>query len=187
MRMPRTVRILNGLGLALPPECLDRLFGVCMNGSYRGNPETQLQVLLFGHPALSGLTRSLAETNPALLDLVRKYVAIYKDFVRPFHREARVYHHTPVIPGPDASGWCAWEHVAADRSRALAGVFRLVNAKADSYTLCFRGLDPARRYRITTEPGGLVQEAGGADLARQGLAVRLDTPLSSRLFLCQAV
>ncbi len=186
MRMPRTVRILNGMSLALPPECVNRLFGVCMNGSSRGNPETQVQAIVLAHPAISGITPALAEANPELLELVRKYVRIYKDFIRPFHRQARVYHHTPVIAGaPDGMGWCALEYVAADRSRAVAGVFRLVNADTDTYLLRFRGLDPARQYQVTSEPGGLVSVADGAALLNEGLTIRLDTPLTSRLLLCE--
>ena len=187
MKMPRTVRILNGMSLALPPEFLDRLFGIAMNGSTRGHPETQLQVIVLAHPAISGLTPSLAEANPELLRLAKKYVGIYKDFIRPFHRESLVYHHTPVIGGGDASGWCALEYIAPDRSRAVAGVFRLVNAEESTYVLRFRGLDPSRRYLVTTEPGGLVAEIDGFALSQQGVSLRLDTPLTSRLLLCEAV
>jgi alpha-galactosidase len=187
MRMPRTVRILNGMSMALPPEYIDRLFGVCMFSSYRGNPETQMHVILLAHPTVSGLTPSLAEANPALMRMVKKYLGIYKDFIRPFHREARVYHHTPVIPGADGSGWAALENVSADRRKAVAGVFRLVNAEEDAYCLRFRGLDPLLRYRLTVEPGGLTAEADGLSLVQQGYTVRLDTPLTSRLLLLSAI
>lgn len=187
MRMPRTVRILNGMSMALPPEYVDRVFGVCMQGSYKGNPETQLQAIVLAHPAISGLTPSLAEANPDLLAVARKYVAIYKEFIRPWHGDARLYHHTPVIPGGEASGWCALENVAADRSRAAAGVFRLIHAGEDVFPFRFRGLDPARRYRVTIEPGGQVCEASGTDLREHGLRVRLDTALTSRLLLCAAI
>jgi len=172
--------------MALPPDFIDRMFGVCMNGSYRGNPETQLQAIVLAHPAISGLTPRLSEANPQLMELAKKYVRIYKDFIRPFHRKALVYHHTPVIPGPDASGWCVLEYVAADRSRAVAGVFRLVNAATDEYVLRFRGLDSVRRYRITTEPGGCVAVVEGRVLIEQGVTIRLDTPLTSRLLMCEA-
>jgi len=187
MKLPRTIRILNGMSLALPPEYLDRLFGVCGGNSYRGNLETQLHGVILAHPTISGLAPTLAEANPEMLELVKKYVRIYKDFIRPFHRQARVYHHTPVIPGGDASGWCALEYVSPDRKRAVAGVFRLVNAEEDKYEFRFRGLDPASRYRVTTEPGGLMAEVDGLALLQQGLVIRLDTPLNSRLMLCEAV
>jgi alpha-galactosidase len=186
MKMPRTVRILNGLSMALPPEMLDRLFGVCMNGSYRGNLDTQLHAIVLCHPTVSGLTPSLGEGNPELLRLTKKYLGIYKDFIRPFHRDARVYHHTPVISGADGSGWCALELASADRGRIAAGVFRLVNAEGDRYRLRFRGVDPARRYRVTTEPDGMIRILDGHALCDSGLPLRLDTPLTSRLLLCEA-
>ncbi|MFA6293386.1 MAG: alpha-galactosidase, partial [Victivallales bacterium] len=187
MRMPRTLRILNGMSMALPPEYLNRQFGVCMEGSYKGNSETHLQAIVLGHPSISGLSPSLTETNPELLALAKKYVSLYKDFIRPWHRDARLYHHTPVIPGAEASGWCVLENVAADRSRAAAGVFRLINAREDTYQIRFRGLDPSRRYRVTTEPGGLLCERNGSELREQGVHVQLDTPLTSRLLLCESI
>ena len=158
-----------------------------MAGSYRGNLETQFHVILLAHPAVSGLMPTLEESNPEVLSLSKKYVDIYKKFIRPFVREGRVYHHSPVIPGSDASGWCALEYVADDRSRAVAGVFRLVNAESDMYALRFRGLDPSRSYKVTSEPGGMNSKYNGAVLMEQGLGIRLDTPLTSRLLLCEAV
>jgi alpha-galactosidase len=187
MRMPRTVRILNGMSMALPPELLNRTFGVVMEGSYRGNPDSQLHAIVLGHPTVSGLAPTLAEGNPELLRLVRKYLAIYKDFIRPFHRQARIFHHTPVIPGADGSGWCVLELAAVDRSRLAIGVFRLVNAEQDEYCLRLRGVDPGRTYRVTSEPDGAVMQVDGRVLAQQGLVIRLDTALTSRLLLCEAL
>jgi alpha-galactosidase len=187
MKMPRTVRILNGMSTALPPEYIDRLYGACMEGGYRGNTDTQMHVVLLAHPALSGLTPALAEANPVLLECVKKYIGIYKDFIRPFHREARVYHHTPEIPGADGTGWCALEYVSPDRRRAVAGVFRLMNAESDSYRLRFRGLNPDLAYRLTIAPGWTTDTVGGAVLMREGLDIRLDSAMTSRLLLADAV
>jgi alpha-galactosidase len=144
-----------------------------------------LHLIVLCHPAVSGLTPSLAEANPEVLRLTRKYLDIYRDFIRPFHREARIYHHTPVIPGADGSGWCALELAAADHRQIAAGVFRLVNADQDEYVLRLRGIDPGLRYRVTTEPDGRVRTLDGHILAEKGLTVRLDTPLTSQLVLCQ--
>jgi alpha-galactosidase len=148
--------------------------------------DTQMHVILLGHPALSGLTPSLAEANPALMDCVKKYIGIYKEFIRPFHRQARVFHHTPVIPGGDGRGWCAVELAAADRKKAVAAVFRLINAAGDSYHLKFRGLNPAFAYRLRFEPGGDSAEAKGLKLQDEGIEVRLDNALTSRLVLLTA-
>ena len=185
MKMPRTVRILNGLTMALPPEYVNRMFGAGMT-SHEGNMDTQMHVILLGHPALSGLTPALAEASPALMECVKKYIGIYKEFIRPFHRQARVYHHNPVIAGGDGRGWCALEHVAPGRRRAFAAVFRLVNAGESVYRLKFRGLNPAFNYRLQFEPGGASAEAEGLKLHDEGIEVRLDSALTSRLVLLTA-
>ncbi len=185
MKMPRTVRILNGLSMALPPERVNRMFGVVMEGSHYGNLETQLHVIVLCHASVSGLSPSLAQANPAMLGTVRKYLSIYKDFIRPFHRQSRVFHHTPVIPGNDGSGWAALELAAPDATRAVAGVFRLANPAADEHLFRPRGLAADRRYRITSLPGDRSWVADGHDLLERGITVRLDSPLTSRLFLIQ--
>ncbi len=186
MIMPRTVRILNGMTMALPPEYVNRLFGAAMKGSCRGNPETQLQVAILGHMAISGITPNLDEANPEIMRLVKKYINLYKNFIRPFHREAKVYHHTPVIPGAEGSGWCALEYVSADRKKAVAAVFRLVNAKEERYCLRFRGLNPKLNYSVTVLPGDRQFEISGHGL-EQGHEVRLDNALTSVMLLCEAM
>ncbi len=183
MRLPRTVRILNGMSLALPPEYVNRMAGVAMEGTTRGSLDTLMHVVVLAHPTISGLTPAWAAANPAAIACVRKYVDIYKTFIRPFHRQARVYHHTPVIPGADGNGWCVLEYVAPDRRRAVAGVFRLTPPGAETHRLRFRGLDPALTYRVTTEPGGQVGTYVGTELMQTGLEIRLDSPLTSQLLL----
>ncbi len=56
----------------------------------------------------------------------------------------------------------------------------------DEYRLRFRGVDPARRYRVTTEPDGMIRTLDGHALCDAGLPLRLDTPLTSCLLLCEA-
>lgn len=185
-RMPRTVRILNGMSMALPPEYVNRSFGAGMDSSYVGNAETQLHVILMGHPTLFGITPSLAEANPSLMAGVKKYVGIYKDFIRPFHRTAKVYHHTPVIPGGEASGWCALEYVSEDRSKAVAVVFRLLHAEGDAYVFKFRGLHKGKAYRVRIEPEGSEFLASGRELCGTGLEIRLDSALTSQMILLDA-
>ncbi len=187
MRMPRTLRILNGMSIAMPLEYLNRLFGVALEASYKGNMETQLQAIILGHPTISGLTYCLADINPDLLEMTKKYISIYKNFIRPFHRDAKLYHHTPVIPGNESSGWCVLENVAADRSRAVAGVFRLVNTLENTYLLKFRGLDPGKRYRVIIEPGSLICEIDGIKLQERGITIQLDTALTSKMLLCESL
>jgi alpha-galactosidase len=180
--MPRTVRILNGMSLALPPEYLNRTFAV-IEGS---NADTQMHVAIMAHPTIIGVAHTLAEANPILMEIVRKYIRIYKEFIRPFHRTTKVYHHNPVIPGGDGAGWCAIEYVSKDQKKAIACVFRLVNADDEMYSLKFRGLNPNCEYEVQVQPGGEVFASMGYKLCREGMEIRLDTALTSRLFLLTA-
>ncbi|MDD2710705.1 MAG: alpha-galactosidase [Verrucomicrobiae bacterium] len=182
LSMPRTVRILNGMSMALPPEYVDRVFA----GFDPGNTETKMHGIILAHPTLTGLTPALAEANPEFMECVKKYVGIYKNFIRSFHRQAKVYHHTPVIPGGDGRGWCALEYVAADRRRAVAAVFRLVNAEGNVYQMKFRGLNPAFTYRLRFEPGGFFAEEKGFKLQQEGMEIELDNALTSKLILLTA-
>lgn len=182
-KMPRTVRILNGMSMALPPEYINRSYGVGMESSYIANLDTQMHVILMAHPTLFGVAPSLAEANPAVMACVKKYIAIYKEFIRPFHRAAKVYHHTPVIPGADGSGWAALEYVSADRTKAVATVFRLVNADENGYVLKFKGLDRSKDYHVRMEPEGSEFVVSGYALSREGLEIKLDTALTSQMMM----
>lgn len=180
-KMPRTVRILNGMSMALPPEYVNRSTGI--ESAYVGNFDTQMHTIVMGHPTLFGITPSLERANPAIMETTRKYIDIYKNFIRTFHRTAKVYHHTPVIPGADGSGWAALEYVSEDKSKAVASVFRLVNAEERTYTIKFKGLNKDTSYRVRIEPEGSEFSQSGYALAREGLEIRLDTSLTSQLIM----
>jgi hypothetical protein len=67
------------------------------------------------------------------------------------------------------------------------GVFRLAGAPSDEYHLQPRGLDLARRYRVTLDNSGHTWEAAGHELAGHGLHVRVPGVLQSELLLFHAV
>lgn len=189
MKMPRTVKILNGMSLMLPPEYINRTFGAVSEsyaGGNRGNTETQLHAVIMAHPAISGITHSLAEANLELMRFIKKYIKIYKEFIRPFQRETRVYHHMPVIQGLDGTGWCALEYVSQDQKRAVTAVFKLVNAEKDVYQLKFKGLKENFNYRIRIEPGEKEFNTIGYSLLQDGLDISLDNALTSKLIMLTA-
>jgi hypothetical protein len=82
--------------------------------------------------------------------------------------------------------WCALEYVSKDRKKALASIFRLVNAKDTVYRLKFKGLDPSLEYKITFEPGRYTTRMPGIELMQMGLEISLDSALTSRLILLTA-
>ncbi|NLG52120.1 MAG: hypothetical protein GX552_18580, partial [Chloroflexi bacterium] len=127
-----------------------------------------------------------AEPNPLQIANIRHMVDIYKNFVRPFHATSRIYHHTPVVKGFDPHGWGVLELAARDKSRAIVGLFRLSDPAEPEYLLRMRGIDLSRRYRVTFDNSGETVVLDGFTLAKQGLPIRLDSPLTSELLLVEA-
>ncbi|MBI4550791.1 MAG: alpha-galactosidase [Candidatus Latescibacteria bacterium] len=185
--LPRAIRILNGMTLALPPERVDRNSGVGQNAHVRGALDTQLRATLFSHCTLTGIYPSPGERNPEHVQRVRHAVDLYKHFIRTFLSTCRVYHHTPILAGREPRGWCVWEYVAADASRAVIGLFRLAGAAETGYHVSPRGLDRQKRYRITFDNEGTTIEKDGDTLRRDGLSVSIGHALGSELLLLQAV
>jgi len=185
---PRSFSIGNGMTIALPPELVDRhLVGQGQVANLlAGHIDFQSRLCIFGRPSVGAVLWPLgAEPNPVLLDKVRHMVDLYKDFVRPFMPTSRIYHHTPTQTGHNPKGVGVMELASRDRSKAIAGLFHL-GGPALEHRLRFRGLDPARRYRVTSDNAGSTFEAHGKDLVHDGLSVRLGAPLTSELLICEA-
>jgi alpha-galactosidase len=127
--------------------------------------------------------------NPQQLEQVAHVVQLYKEFVRPFMSTSRLYHHTPVLPGPDPTGLGILEMASRDRSRAVAAAFVLSDpSPADREAhIRFRGLDHGRRYRVTADNHREVVDATGLDLATHGLPIGLTGPLTSELWIVEAL
>jgi len=184
---PRCVRIYNGQSIALPPERLDLKAGVGMAGDLRGDLDFVIRSCLFGHLCLIGLYPGPGQSNPQHLDRVRHHVNVYKECLRPWLSNCRMYHHTPVLPGKEPRGWAVWELAAEDRSRAAVGIFRLAGPADESYPLRLRGIDAGRRYRVTWDNTGESYEREGAALKQEGLWPRLARPMTSDVLLLEAV
>ena len=183
---PRSFSITNGMTMALPPEYVDRLLGG-QSGHTTAEFEFQARLLLFVRPTLGFLKPPGEEWNPHVLDRTKRFVALYKDFVRPIMNTGRIFHHTPSVPGPDPHGWGVLELAARDGSRAICGLFQLSAPTQPEYLLRMRGVDVSRKYRVTFGNSGQSCEVEGYVLAREGLVVRLEGALTSELVVVEAV
>jgi hypothetical protein len=90
-----------------------------------------------------------------------------------------------VLPSQEPTGWCVWESVSADRSRALVGLFRLAGPAPEEYHLRLRGLDPGREYRVTFDNSGGTATMSGLALMNEGLRVTLGKALTSELLVLE--
>jgi alpha-galactosidase len=194
--LPRTVQVINGVSLFLPPERLNRMAGVGQDAHLHGDLDTQLRVPLFGHYAISGVTPARDVWNPQQQARIIHAIALYRQFVRPWLPTCRVYHHTPELAGgADPHGWCVLEYVAADSSRAMVGLFRLAAEAEPTWHFRSRGLDREARYKVTwdnagkpaSSQAGKSAEIEGWRLANDGILVRCERPLTSELLLIERV
>lgn len=178
---PRSFWITNGMTIALPPEHIDRLFDG-QNSHVRAHIDFQARTILFGRP-----TVGLIYGNPPQQERLKHAIDLYKGFVRPFHRESRIYHHTPTESGGEHPGWGVLELDARDRSRGIAALFRLGSAGASEYLFRPRGLDAAKTYAVTFDNTGQTAQVTGFTLLTQGIVIRLEGALTSELLLFEAL
>ena len=181
-KMPHSLLITNGMTMALPPERVDRLFAG-MGCHEFGTLEAQMRNTMLGHMSLNVIAPAEVEPNPLAMDFVKHSVAIYKSFIRPMLPTCKIYHHTPDTREIGKNGFYALEIASPDGARGAVTAFAMTGAKASSFTLIPRGIDPTAVYRVTFDNCRTTMLLGGYDLATTGLRVSLPAPLSSELIL----
>ena len=182
---PRAFSITNGMTMALPPECVDRLIGG-QNAYIAADIRTLIRNLLFARPSIGCFKPPYADANPLQLDIIRHHVQIYKEFVRPMQRDSKIYHHTPEL-NKAMDGFGILETAKRDGSQGMIGVFRLAEPERDEVIVYPRGIDPSRDYRVTLDNYSAEWTMSGSELLAHGLHVRLGGALTSELILYRAV
>ncbi|HEX4489493.1 MAG TPA: alpha-galactosidase [Terriglobales bacterium] len=183
---PRSFTITNGMTMALPPEYVDRLLGG-QSGQSAAEYDFQARLLLFMQPKFGFLYPIGAQPNPAFMRRTKRWVDLYKNFVRSFIDTSRIYHHTPEVAGLDPHGWGVIELASEDRTKDICGLFQLAAPTQKEYELRLRGLDVSRRYRVTFDNSGQTSVVDGFLLMEQGITVRLEGALTSELLVIEAV
>ncbi len=181
---PRAFAITNGMTMALPPECVDRLVSG-QAGYLTAELRTMLRNQLFARPTINAIQPAYIGANPEQTETVRHNVELYKSFVRPMHLDSRLYHHTPELSGA-CDGFGVLELAAKDASRGMIGIFRLAEPEKEETTVFPRGVDQSKTYRVTFDNSGAQTLVSGFALVQNGLRVRLGSALTSELILYSA-
>ncbi len=182
---PRSMRIINGMTMALPPEYVDRNAGVGQDGHRRGDLDFQLRSIIFGHMTLTGIHPLGSNPNPEHLARFKHYTDLYKSFIRPYLRNSRIYHHTPELPGREPSGWGILELASADKTRGMLGCFRLAGTAEDCRRIRLKGVSRGKNYSVKYENSGENSVVGGQALLDDGVLIRLSRPLASELLIVE--
>ena len=188
MPAPRSLKILNGVTLHLPPEICLRTFGTEIQDHYLfGDIDFQLRSCLFGPPILRGIAPTLEEIGEPRLSRIIHAINLYKGVVRPLLPTARVFHHTPILPLMEPHAWCVLEYAAPDGSREVAGIFRLTAPCTGRYRYHPRGLRAGDRYRVQHDNTGDTFECSGSTLQHEGIEICLGSALTSELLLIERI
>jgi hypothetical protein len=121
-----------------------------------------------------------------MMERLKRWVALYKNFVRPLADAGSIYHHTPEVSGLDPHGWGVLELDSADRTKGICGLFQLSAPTQPDYHLVLRGLDESKRYRVTFDNSGETALVDGRTLMNEGITVRLEGALTSELLIFEA-
>ena len=183
MRMPRGVKILNGVTMSLPPEILLRTFGTEVpEHVLDGDVDTQLRHC-FCRPIFRGIAPSMDELSPYLRERVEHYLEIFKKVIRPVMIDGRVFHHTPYLSLAEATPWCVLEYADRDARRSVAALFRTAANGPSEFVFKPRGINPALNYQVTLDNSRRQFVMSGFDLIRNGLSVSLESTLTSELIV----
>ena len=179
---PSSVIITNGMTMALPPERVDRLFAGMGCHSF-GTLDLQMRNCMLGHISLNVMSPATAVYNSEQMEFVKHSIDIYKNFIRPFLAESKIYHHTPDV---SKNGFCITEIASPDASRGAVAVFALagVNGKIN---VCPKGADQSKNYKITLDNDGVPFTASGRELHQNGITVDIPCAMSSELILFEEI
>ncbi|MDP6450152.1 MAG: alpha-galactosidase [Lentisphaeria bacterium] len=183
MRLPRALKILNGVTMSLPPEILLRTFGTeAGEHTLDGDLDTQLRQC-FCRPIFRGIAPSTDDLTPYLKERITHFLDLFREHIRPVMLDGLVFHHTPCVPVLGTTPWCVLEYAAADRSRAVAALFRTSAQPPTEYLFRPRGLDHSGSYEVRMDSGRQVFRAAGSALCSAGIPIRSESPLTSELLI----
>lgn len=176
---PRDFANTNGLLMCLPPEMLDNRTLMTSMASL----EYRMFLLVFGCPG--ALFNTAWVDNEEYMVLSRRMTDIFYSFVRPMHKDCKVYHHTPSFDDCEPKGVGILEEASEDKTRVMLGVFALSDAQKEE-RVYFKGVDAGKKYKVTTVSNNESFEVSGYDLKYTGLHVFINSSLNAELFLAEA-
>lgn len=183
-RAPRSLTVTNGMTMALPPERVDRLFAG-MGCHEHGTIDMQMRNTMLTHISLNVVAPAAAGENPVQAEFVRHSVDIYKNFIRTFLPESKIYHHTPEISAFDGDCYIL-EAASPDCGKGAVAVFTLPDSKKSGISVIPKGISAGLNYKITLDNSGATYTAKGSELLSIGIPVSIPSSMASELILFEA-
>ncbi len=183
---PRSVTVTNGMTMALPPERVDRLFAG-MGCHESGSIDFHMRNTMLGHMTLNVVSPASASVNDVQMEFIRHSVDVYKNFIRKFLPDSKIYHHTPETAKTLENGFSALEISSSDGKYGAIAVFAMTNSKSEKFTVLPRGIRADLSYKIMLDNSRASFVASGYELMTKGIEIYISSSLVSELILCEAV
>ena len=184
---PANVLGLNGVTMMYPPELLRHYYPMQADFSLHGDMDYHFRVMILSNPFIIEAVRDMEDNeNDIRMGIYRKYVDLYKVFVRHLMADCNVYHHTPYANMTRNNGWCVFEYAAGDARAALVALFHNHDNAETEFLFRGRGLDPGIRYEVSFDNEGYAVEMDGYAIANTGIPVRLERAMSSQMLIIKA-
>ncbi len=188
-QLPNAFKITNGMTMALPPECINRMVGG-QHSYVSGDFTDAMRSILFTQMSVCHILSDEVDnykTNPKHVEEIRHFVDLYKNFVRPMFPNCEIYHHTPEISGYPATGYGILELASEDGKKGMLGVFRLADPAEDERVIYLRGIDKSRKYKVTSDNSRCSYIMEGWQMVDEGIHVHLNAPITSELLTYEAI
>ena len=143
---------------------------------------------LFAQTIFVGFGAQDADRGTEYFEKTRRYIKLAREVTGPILAgRPRVFHHTPATGSRGPADWVVLEYSARDAAAGYAGLFRLNGLAEETFLFQPRGVDLSRRYAVTLDNRGQTLELSGAELALQGLPIRLAGAYTSELVLWREI
>ena len=185
-RSPQAHLITNGITLVLPPERVDRLFAG-MGSHETGSLAINMRNTMLGHMSLNVINPASADINSDVMSFVKHSVQLYKSFIRPFMKTAKIYHHNPEYTKAIDDGFLCNELASDDKSKAVIHAFTLTFPGKSVFRIYPKGLDRSKKYKVTFDNSGESTIFDGFSLMNDGLRLDIPAALSSELIIFEAI
>ena len=179
-KAPRSVAVTNGMTMALPPERVDRLFAG-MGCHENGSLDFHMRNCMLGHMSLNVISPKTAQINPVQMDFVRHSVGIYKNFIRKFLPDSKIYHHTPETAKTLENGYSVLEISSSDGTKGAIAAFTMSASAGDKLNVVPKGINAGLTYKIVLDNSGASFVANGYEIVSKGIDIYIPSSLSSEL------
>lgn len=188
--VPLAYHMAAGFSVYLPPEVMKSAY-YGMWGDLPDKTTLKRCIFALGNAPVvywTQLPAQVSENNRDQLALWRKYVELFKTFIRPLLSTCKVYHHEPINAKGnwDSGSWLVLEFMAPDAAKGWATIVSYPESRSLTYQFRPRGLDAERQYAVTFDNTGNTETIAGSALMAKGLSIEVSDEIRSELLLFEA-